>query len=223
MAELLRLEGVTLRNQEDRVVFEGLDWSLAVGDRVRVDGVAGAGTTTLLRLCAGLAHPQAGRVILGGQPLGPYTFDHPFLKRGGIGWVPTEGGLLVNLTLRANVALPLRFLRGQPQSRAEEIAQEQLERLGLGLQAERRPHALEPRDRWLGALARAAVMAPELWMLDHPPGGLEGEGQRRAVALLQEAAGNMTTTILTAGSQAWPGIVNEEIHLEQGRLVPGGL
>lgn len=223
MAELLRLEGVTLLNQEDRVVFQGLDWSLAAGGRIRLQASPGAGASAFLRLCAGLAHPREGRVFLDGTALGPYTFDHPFLKRGGIGWVPTEGGLLINLTLRANVALPLRFLRGQSRSRADDMAQARLEGLGLGPLAGLRPHALEPRARWLGALARAAVMAPEFWLLDHPPGDLESQERRCVEALFQEAAADPATTFLAAGSHPWRGIVNEEFHLEQGRLVPGGL
>lgn len=224
MAELLRFEAVTLHNREGRMVFQELNWSLPVGGRTHVHAAPGTGASALLRLCAGLAHPQEGRVILEGLPLGPYTYDHPFLKRGGIGWVPTDGGLLANLNLLANVALSLRFLRGHSQLRAKEIAQEGLDRAGLGgPQAELRPHALEPRERWLGALVRAAVTRPHLWLLDQPPGKLETREHQSAERFLFEAAENADTAFVIAGSKDWRGLVGEEFHLEQGRLVPGGV
>jgi len=223
MAEILRLEAITLQNLEGRMVFQGLDWSLATGGRAQVHASAGTGTSAFLRLCAGLAHPQEGRVILDGLPLGPYAFDHPFLKRGGMGWVPTEGGLLANLSLLANVALPLRFLRGHAHSRAEEIAQEALDQAGLGPQAGRRPHALEPRERWLGALVRAAVTHPELWLLDQPPGKLDPTQRRGTERILLDAASDAGTAFVIAGSKDWTGLAAAEFHLEQGRLVPGGV
>lgn len=161
-------------------------------------------------------------MVLDGIPLGPYTFDHPFLKRGGLGWVPTEGGLLVNLSLLANVALPLRFLRGQSRDRAEACARECLEKAGLASRAELRPHALEPRERWLGALMRAAVTKPTLWLLDQPPGKLEARERTCAERLILEAAEDPATAFLVAGN-GWKTLAGMEFHLEAGRIVPGGL
>ena len=112
MAELLRLEGVSLEGSDGRMVFQNLNWSLPPGGRVRLHAPSGAGTSALLRLCAGLADPQEGRVLLDEVSLSSHAFAHPFLKEGGIGWVPRDKGLLDNLSLWANVALPLRFLRG---------------------------------------------------------------------------------------------------------------
>lgn len=222
MGELLRLDQVTLRNHEGRAVFQTMDWSLPKGGRVHVQGAAGQGASALLCLCAGVAHPQEGSVFLDGYALGPYSFDHPFLSRGGIGWVPTGGGLLANLDLRANVALPLRFLRGHTCSQALGIAQEHLERAGLGAQASLRPHALEPRDRWLGALVRAAVSAPEFWLLDQPPEGVKHLPDC-VEAILREATANPGAAFLVVGSRLWSGVEQEVVHLEQGRIVPGGL
>jgi len=222
MDEILRLEHVTLQNAEGRMVFGALDWGLAVGGRVHIHAEAGTGASAFLRLCAGLAHPQEGRVLLDGIPLGPYTFDHPFLKRGGIGWVPTDGGLLANLSLCANVALPLRFLRGQARPRAEELAMDWLDRAGLISHAGLRPHALEPRDRWLGSLVRAAATGPRLWMLDQPPGNLDARERKAAARLILEAAGNPETTFITAGERPWEGLAAADFKLEQGILVAGG-
>ena len=222
MAELLHFEAIHLQNREGRTVFHDLDWSLSAGSRARIHAAPGMGTTAFLRLAAGLAHPQEGQVVLDGLPLGPHTFDHPFLKRGGIGWVPTAGGLLANLNLRANVALPLRFLRGHTCVNAEGIAQESLEKAGLGALAELRPHALEPRNRWLGALVRAALTRPALWLLDQPPGRLDPLELLQAERIILEAAEIPGTSFLVVNDD-WMALHGQTFQIQNGRLVPEGL
>jgi predicted ABC-type transport system involved in lysophospholipase L1 biosynthesis ATPase subunit len=154
--------------------------------------------------------------------LGPYTFDHPFLKRGGIGWVPTEGGLQANLSLAANAALPLRFLRGHSRAEADRLAREHLELAGLGTRVDLRPHALEPRERWMGALVRAALTNPSLWLVDQPPGALEPRERRLAESILEEAMKHADAAFLVVGGE-WKESIPEVFHLHEGHLVPGGL
>jgi len=223
MGDILRVEDVSLENAEGRLVFQHLDWSLPVGGCARIHGAPGVGTSTFLRLCAGLADPEEGRVLLDGVALSPYAFSHPFLKKGGIGWVPMEGGLLVNLSLAANVALPLRFLRGHSQVRAEEIALEWLEAAHLSSRAEARPHALEPRERWLGALVRTAAAEANLWLVDQPPPGLDLQARAQATRLLRNAAANPETSFVIAGNADAGELNATEFRIEQGRIVSGGI
>jgi predicted ABC-type transport system involved in lysophospholipase L1 biosynthesis ATPase subunit len=212
----LLVEGVVLRSEEGRILFDGLDWSLARGARVRVRAPFAGDAAPLLRLAAGLAHPQAGSVRLDGTPLGPYAFDHPFLRRGALGWVPREGGLLVNQTLLANASLPLRFTKGARRAAAEARAAEALEAAGLAAVADHRPHALEPRERWLGALVRAALMEPELWLVDLP----RGELPEAARVILDRAAASSAALVVTGGESWNPGESTQALGWVDGRLVP---
>jgi len=222
MAELLRLEGVNLENAEGRSVFRNLDWSLPLGGRARVQAASGAGASALLRLCAGLAEPQQGSVFLDGVALTPHAFAHPFLKKGGIGWVPRNGGLQANLSLCANVALPLRFLRGHSRLRAEELAIEWLEATGLAGRAQDRPHALEPKERWMGALVRAAATEVDLWLVDQPPASLDPQERHHVSCLLRQAAENPNTAFLIIGDADGGEVAAIEFCIENGRIVPGG-
>jgi ABC-type ATPase involved in cell division len=222
MIELLRLEGVSLESSEGRLMFRNLNWSLRSGVCARIHASSTAWTTALLRLCAGLDDPQEGRVVLNEIPLSPFDFSHPFLKEGGIGWVPRDKGLLANLSLCANVALPLRFLRGYTRVRAEEVAREWLEANGLLAQAGDRPHALEPRERWLGSLIRAAASEPRLWLLDHPPSRLDQRERADASRILREAATRPGTAFVIAGDADGGELVAEDFHIEGGQLKSGG-
>lgn len=222
MAEsLLVFAGVALRSEEGRVLFHGLDWSLDPGAKVDIRIASGGDASALLRLAAGLAHPQEGRVVLDGTPFGPYSFDHPFLHRGALGWVPREGGLLVNQSLLANVALPLMFTKRMGRAGAESLATKALVEAGLSEVADQRPHVLDPRERWLGALVRAHLMEPELWLVDQPPGALNRRMRDSASAILERAAAS-TAAMVVVGDDSWiPGSAMQGIGLENGRLVPG--
>ncbi len=220
---LLVFEGVRLRSEEGRVLFDGLDWALARGAKVALRLGAGGDASALFRLAAGLRHPQEGRVLLDAIPLGPYVFDHPFLHRGALGWVPREGDLLVNQSLLANVALPLRFTKGMGRADAEALASEALAEAGLADVAHQRPHALEPRERWLGALVRAEVMAPELWLVDQPPGALGPRVQKAATTILDRAVASPAAMIVIGAGSWIPRHAMQGIGLENGSFLAEGV
>ena len=217
---LLQFERVSFRSEEGRIVLEAADWNLARGAKVDLRAASSQNAAALFRLAAGVAVPQAGGVLLDGVPLGPRIFDHPFLGRGALGWVPREGGLLANQSLLQNVALPLRFTKRMGRASAEALAGRALEDAGLGPMGALRPHALEPGERWLGALVRAASMEPELWLVDHPPAGLSRADHEAAAAILGRAAASQASMVLAALAAWLPGVRLQAIGLDNGSLVP---
>lgn len=218
---LLSFEDVSLRSDEGKVLFEGLQWSVDRSAKINLRTPQARTATTLFKLVAGVLHPQRGRVVLDGTPLGPHSFDHPFLHRGALGWVPRDGGLLVNLTLEENIVLPLVFTKDLRRAQAEARATETLERVGLAEVADHRPHALDPSERWMGALARAWVMEPELWLVDQPSGSLHHRHQETAAALLDQVASS-PTTLIASGDEGWmPWISMQVMRLDHGKLASG--
>jgi len=221
-APILEFEELTLDRPDGTRLLERVHWALSPGAKARVEANSPQEATALLQLCAGVIHPQGGQIRLAGEALLPYCFSHPFLERGALAWVPPDGGLLVNQSLLANVSLPLRFVGGLGRTEARERALDWLARAGLAPLAERRPHALNPQERWLGALARSAAGAAELWLVDMPQGGLSPRLQQRAASLLAPTLEKADITVLLAGDTPWmeprPGI---RLRLEAGTLSSG--
>jgi ABC-type transporter Mla maintaining outer membrane lipid asymmetry ATPase subunit MlaF len=215
---LLALEGVTLEAPDGRRVFEDLTWSLGRGERRRIRGGLGNGATALLNLCAGLARPLAGRVLLDGTALDLDALDHPYVNAGALGWVPTDGGLAVNLTLLDNVALPLRFSRRTGKDEARDAAMDWLERVGLARAAAQRPRIPADRVCWLTALARAGAKGSRLWLVDRPVGGLDAASVRAAHEILAQAARDPETTLLLVGGD-WMDDLGSELRIEDGRIL----
>ena len=129
--------------------------------------------------------------------------------------------MLVNQSLLVNVALPLMFTKRMERTAAESMAARALEQAGLMEVSDQRPHVLDPRERWLGALVRAAVMEPELWLVDQSPGDLD-QRMRESAAIILEQAASSSAAMVIVGDESWiPRTSMQTIRLENGRLIPG--
>ena len=218
---LLALEGVTLRSPEGHLVFQDLNGRLARGGRYHLKGVRGGGATAFLKLCCGIAEPEAGRVVLEGVALPAPFARHPFLDRGALGFVPSDGGLAVNQTLQDNVALPLRFALQQRKEEAADTARLWLERAGLLDLALQRPRVPADTQSWLTSLARAAAHKPELWLVDRPSGDLDDTSLQAARSILGQCGADPSVTMLFVGG-AWLADLGEPLVIVDSRVLTGG-
>ena len=141
-------------------------------------GESGAGKTTVLRLLAGLDHPDRGSIVVNdstwfdGKP-GAAT---PAWRRP-VGYVPQDFALFPHLSAFENVAFGLRSQGLDGRALASRVA-ESLERLGITQLAERRPDQLSGGQRQRVALARAVATEPALLLLDEPLSALDLQSRR---------------------------------------------
>jgi osmoprotectant transport system ATP-binding protein len=167
-APAVELQGARVRHAGGATVGP-VTLAVARGSTVALLGPSGAGKSTLLRLLLGLLAPDAGRVCLGGEPIGPA--DHALRRR--IGYVVQGGGLFPHLTARENVALVARHLRwssGRVHRRVRELAA--LARLDEAALA-RYPTQLSGGQAQRVGLMRALLLDPALLLLDEPLGALD--------------------------------------------------
>ena len=124
----LECRGLRKTYGPDRVVFEGLDFTLAPGEYVAIMGESGVGKSTLLNLVAGLDSMDGGELLLDGVPMSSLDDDAAtLLRRQKLGFVFQAFHILPHLNLLQNISLPL-LLNGQPPERAAAM----LEAVGLG-------------------------------------------------------------------------------------------
>ena len=217
---VLTLEAVSLRSPEGQPLFQGLDWRLQPGARHHLKGDREGAATAFLRLCCGINQPQTGRVLLEGVSLDGASGRHPFLERGALGYVPSDGGLAVNLSLLDNVALPLRFALNVRREAANATALAWLERAGLAGFARQRPHVPGDGQSWLAALARAAAKGARLWLVDRPSGGLDAHSIRAALELLARVGEDPGVTMLLVGGD-WLAPLGQELNVAVDRVWAG--
>jgi len=145
-------------------VVQGVDWDIAEGEFHCLVGRSGCGKTTLLKLAAGLLRPDAGQVLLKGQPVrapGP-----------GMGFVFQQPTLLDWLTVLDNVLLPVTLQR-QPTSTDLARAEQLLAQMGLSAYRRHYPRQLSGGQQSRVAIARALVLDPPILLMDEPFAALD--------------------------------------------------
>ena len=152
---------------------------MPAGEIVVLLGPSGCGKTTTLRCVAGLEHPTAGRISIGGRVVSePERGLLVSPRERDIGMVFQSYAVWPHMTVRQNVAYPLKHRRnGASGSRGgiKGKVDETLELVGLGEYAERPVTSLSGGQMQRVALARSLVYRPQLILLDEPLSNLDAK------------------------------------------------
>ncbi len=201
------------------VILRDIDLAVTPGEAVAVVGASGSGKSTLLALLAGLDTPTSGSVRIDGQDLFTLDEDRRAELRGRmLGFVFQSFQLLPALTALENVMLPLELSGDE---KAEERAQQMLERVGLGERLGHYPKHLSGGEQQRVALARAFVVRPKLLLADEPTGSLDAESGAAVIALLFELNREYgTTLILVTHDESLAARCARVVRLVAGRIAP---
>jgi molybdate transport system ATP-binding protein len=195
--------GLALRSFELRLALE-------VERTVALVGPSGAGKSSVLRVIAGLARPESGRVALGGEAwtdVDRGVFRKPEERR--VGLVFQEYALFPHLTVQKNVAYAGRADPG-----------ELLERFRISHLAGARPGELSGGERQRVALARALAREPGVLLLDEPLAALDAHTKAAVRVELQELlrAFGLPTLIVTHDYEDAVALADTVGVLVEGRL-----
>ena len=188
-------------------------------------GPSGAGKTTLLKLLYLEQRPVSGRILLFGDD--PARLDAHGLTRmrRRIGVVFQDFRLLDHLTLRENVALPLRVAGADVAAHAGDI-DDLISWVGLTKRSGARPPELSAGEKQRAGIARAVVSAPDLVLADEPTGNVDPEMGARVLRLLVEL-NSLGKTIVVATHDlglirsAKGAVTARTLRLAEGRLTQG--
>jgi heme exporter protein A len=175
----------------DRLLFAGLDETLAPGELLWLRGANGRGKTSLLRLVAGLALPEHGQILWDGAPT---RRNERFAAQ--LVYVAHANALKDDLSAAESLAFLARVHgrdAGAPAVRAA------LARLGLAGRERTPTRSLSQGLRRRVALARLALeSAPALWVLDEPFDALDVAGTATLHALLAAHRARGGSVLLTS-------------------------
>jgi spermidine/putrescine transport system ATP-binding protein len=162
----VEIRGVTKRF-DDLVAVDDLSLELTSGEFFTLLGPSGCGKTTTLRMIAGFEQPSEGEIRIEGADVAQLP-PH----RRPTNTVFQSYALFPHLSVEDNVAFGLKRKRVAKGEIGERVARE-LERVGLGAEARRRPAQLSGGMQQRVALARALVNLPKVLLLDEPLGALD--------------------------------------------------
>ncbi len=138
------------------------------GEFVSIVGPSGSGKTTLLTMIAGFEHPTGGRIVVGDKDI---TALPP--NRRNIGMVFQKYALFPHLTVRQNIAFPLKMRAFGSKAEIHERVDEMLDLIRLRELADRYPNQLSGGQQQRVAVARALAFSPPVILMDEPLGALD--------------------------------------------------
>jgi ABC-2 type transport system ATP-binding protein len=207
-----------LRKSFAKPAVDGLNLTVRAGELYALLGPNGAGKTTTLRMVAGLLPPDGGTI----EVFGVDARRRPIEAKRMMAWLPDEPTLYDKLD-------PLEYLEfvaglwGVEPRRAQQIANQLLETLGLWEHRRERCEGFSRGMKQKVALAGALVHEPKLLMLDEPLTGLDAAIARQVKDLLATRVREGATIILTTHILEVAERLADRVGIiQRGRLIAEG-
>ncbi|WP_432416393.1 amino acid ABC transporter ATP-binding protein [Geodermatophilus obscurus] len=215
---LVRLSGVDKWFGELHVL-QDIDLSIDRGEVVVVIGPSGSGKSTLCRTVNRLEPIDSGEITIDGQRL-PEEGKELARLRADVGMVFQSFNLFAHKTILENVTLGPIKVRKQGKGEAERRARELLDRVGVGVQANKYPAQLSGGQQQRVAIARALAMDPKVMLFDEPTSALDPEMINEVLdVMISLARDGMTMVVVTHEMGFARRAANRVVFMDGGRIV----
>ncbi|HEV2482037.1 MAG TPA: ATP-binding cassette domain-containing protein [Puia sp.] len=158
----------------DHDVLRGVDLYVNKGENVVVLGKSGTGKSVLIKCLVGLEWPDSGNIEILGQDISKLNYGEMNALRLRIGFLFQNAALYDSMTVRENLAFPLRqHKKKMPQDKKEALIMEMLDNVGLVDSIDQMPSKLSGGQSKRIGLARTLILRPEIMLYDEPTTGLD--------------------------------------------------
>ncbi|MEV1090070.1 amino acid ABC transporter ATP-binding protein [Streptomyces microflavus] len=200
-------------------VLQDIDLTIARGEVVVVIGPSGSGKSTLCRTINRLETIDSGAISIDGKPL-PQEGKELARLRADVGMVFQSFNLFAHKTVLENVMLGQTKVRKADKKAAEEKARTLLDRVGVGVQADKYPAQLSGGQQQRVAIARALAMDPKVMLFDEPTSALDPEMINEVLEVMQQLARDGMTMIVVTHEMGFArSAANRVVFMADGKIV----
>lgn len=199
--------------------LNGIDLEIDEGEFVSVVGQSGSGKSTLMNIMGCLDVPTSGQYFLGGEDVSKLDDSRlSVIRNRTIGFIFQGFNLIPTMDAAENVALPLMY-RGVPYEQRQTMAQEALERVGLGERMHHKPSEMSGGQQQRVAIARAIAARPSIILADEPTGNLDTKAGIDVMSILTELNADGKTVVLITHDPSVADLAHRTIRIVDGSIV----
>ena len=202
---------------QDFVALHNVNLEIEDGAFMSFVGPSGSGKTTLLNLIGGLDLPTSGEIEFNGFSLSQMSRDQlAGLRREKIGFIFQSYNLLPVYSVYENILFPL-LLNNQKESQVRDKVMDLIEKVGLTVEANKKPAELSGGQCQRVAIARALVKEPLLVLADEPTANLDVENSLHILEMMHRLnKDSKAAFIFSTHDEKVTRFVNREVALEDG-------
>ena len=203
-------------------VLNGISLDVEKGDVVAILGPSGSGKTTFLRCLNYLETADSGSLVFDGERFNLHStakVDIARLRRK-TAFVFQNYNLFLNKNVLQNVTLGLTSGAGMDRHRAEGIAVQMLERVGMAEKQGSYPSQLSGGQQQRVAIARALATNPEIIYFDEPTSALDPELIGEVLSVMRQLAEDgMTMLVVTHEMDFARNVSSKVMFMEGGKVI----
>lgn len=201
-------------------VLRGIDFNVEPGEIFVIMGPSGSGKSVLLKHLIGLEPPDAGEILINGEPIEA----EQTLEKYRLAMVFQSGALLNSLTVEENVGLYLTEHRLKPPAEIAKIVAQKLRDVGLADAIGKTPAELSGGMKKRVAIARALVIEPQLILYDEPTSELDPLSAIVVGGEILKLKGRtgVTSLVVSHDRDLAFGIADRMAYISEGRIIATG-
>jgi len=206
----------------DFQALKGINMEVNKGEVIVIFGPSGSGKSTFIRTINRIEVHQRGQIIVDGMEL-THDVRNIATIRSEIGMVFQLFNLFPHLSVLQNITLAPIWVRKWSKDKAEEVALQLLERVGIPEQADKFPGHLSGGQQQRVAIARALAMQPKIMLFDEPTSALDPEMIKEVLDVMIELAqSGMTMIVVTHEMSFARAVADRMFFFDEGLIVESG-
>ena len=203
-------------------VLAGVSQTVYEGEVISIIGPSGSGKSTFLRCLNLLERPDSGSILFKGEEVTGkrYLID---AYRQKIGMVFQHFNVFPHLKVIDNITISPRLEKKMDRKKAEQMAEDLLNRVGLFDKRDEYPTRLSGGQKQRLAIVRALAMEPQVMLFDEPTSALDPEMVKEVLDVISELAqGGMTTLVVTHEMGFAKQVSDRVLFIDEGRIMEEG-
>jgi phospholipid/cholesterol/gamma-HCH transport system ATP-binding protein len=204
---------------DERKILDDVNFTVNRGETLCILGRSGVGKSVALRILMGFLKPQVGSIRVEGEEINTFTEEDMRSIRKRVTMVFQNGALFDSMSVRENVAFPLRERGGLAEDQIEEIVDRLIRMVGAEDVADIFPGSLSTGRKRAVAMARALAAQPEVVLYDEPTTMVDPIIARRLGDLIQRLKQQLgfTSIVVTHDMRFAERLADRVLFLDQGK------